>query len=218
LRIETLTVSRLNAASCTNDRILAVKCSLTGERTCYGAAGFGGQLNDHAVIVGFGRVGSAIGRALDAWDLPYVAIERDRRLVERLRAKGLPAVHGDASAPGILAAACVRRARLVIIATPDGYQARRILELARQLAPEIDTIVRTHSEAERTYLESQGVGFVVEAERETALGMTGYALRSMGLSEGEARLFVQSSRKFDDAGLLPRYLATGRGKLGSVQR
>lgn len=161
----------------------------------------GAQPKNHAVIVGFGRVGSAIGRALDAWELPYVAIDRDLRLVEKLHARGLCAVHGDASAPGILAAAGVGRAQLMVIAVPDGYQARRILELARQLAPKVDTIVRTHSEAEMTYLEAQGVGFVVQAEREIALGMTGYALRSMGLSEGEARLFVQSSRKFDDAGM-----------------
>jgi monovalent cation:H+ antiporter-2, CPA2 family len=161
----------------------------------------GASLRDHAVIVGFGRVGSAIGRALEAWDLPFVAIEQDRRLVERLRARGVPVLSGDASAPGLLAEAGIDRARLLIIASPDGYQARRILELARQVAPKIDTVVRTHSEAEMAYLLSQGVGLVVQGEREIALGMTGYALRSLGLSEGEARMFVQSSRGYDDAGI-----------------
>jgi CPA2 family monovalent cation:H+ antiporter-2 len=72
--------------------------------------GNGGGPRDHAVIVGFGRVGGAIGRALDAFELPYVVVERDRRLVEALRARGLEAVHGDASAPGILAAAGAGRA------------------------------------------------------------------------------------------------------------
>ena len=153
------------------------------------------------MIVGFGRVGSAIGRALEAWDLPYVAIEQDRRLVERLRDRGIPVLSGDASAPGLLADAGIDRARLLIIASPDGYQARRILELARQVAPKIDTVVRTHSETEMAYLQSQGVGLVVQGEREIALGMTGYALRSLGLSEGEARMFVQSSRGYDDAGI-----------------
>jgi CPA2 family monovalent cation:H+ antiporter-2 len=45
----------------------------------------------------------------------------------------------------------------------------------------------------------------VLAERELALGMMGYTLRILGLSEGEARLFVQSSRKFDDAGMAPEH-------------
>jgi CPA2 family monovalent cation:H+ antiporter-2 len=157
---------------------------------------------DHAIIVGYGRVGGTIGRALDAWDLPYVIVERDWRRVEELRAGGLPAIYGDASAPGILSAAGVDRARLLIVAAPDGYQARRILEIAREANPDIDTVVRTHSEAELEHLERMGVGLAVLAERELALGMMGYSLRSLGLSEGEARLFVQSARKYDDAGVM----------------
>ncbi len=124
------------------------------------------------------------------------------RRVEELRAGGLPAIYGDASAPGILSAAGVDRARLLIVAAPDGYQARRILEIAREANPDIDTVVRTHSEAELEHLEKNGVGLAVLAERELALGMMGYSLRSLGLSEGEARLFVQSSRKYDDAGMM----------------
>ena len=38
------------------------------------------------------------------------------------------------------------------------------------------------------------------AERELALGMMAYALRCLGLREGETRLYVQSWRKFDDGG------------------
>jgi CPA2 family monovalent cation:H+ antiporter-2 len=45
-----------------------------------------------------------------------------------------------------------------------------------------------------TYLERQGVGMVVMGERELALGMTEYALRSLGLSEDKARLVVQGLR------------------------
>jgi monovalent cation:H+ antiporter-2, CPA2 family len=158
-------------------------------------------LRDHAVLVGHGRVGSAIARALTAWELPYVVIDGDRRHVEDLRARpdAPPVVFGDASTPGILSAAGIERARLLIVATPDGYQARRILQIARAANPRIDTLVRTHSEEELHFLESQGVGLAILSEQELALGMMGYALRSMGLSQGEANLFVQSSRRSDDA-------------------
>jgi CPA2 family monovalent cation:H+ antiporter-2 len=154
----------------------------------------GDATRDHTVIVGFGRVGGAIGQALDAFELPYVVVERNRRIVEGLRAQRLRVVYGDASAPGILAAAGVGRARLLIAATPDGYQARRAFEIARELNPAIDTLVRTHSETEFAQLASKGVGLAVLAEQELALAMTGYALRSLGLSEGQARLYVQASR------------------------
>ncbi|MBD8908094.1 YbaL family putative K(+) efflux transporter [Methylorubrum zatmanii] len=151
-------------------------------------------LRDHTVIIGYGRVGSAIGQALQDWNLPFVVVERDRRRVEDLRAQGVPAVFGDATAPGILDAADIASARLVVVATPDPHQARRLLAKARATNPGIDSVVRTHSEAERRKLEEDGVGLVLMAERELALGMMTYALRSLGVREGEARLFVDSSR------------------------
>ncbi|MBB2960856.1 YbaL family putative K(+) efflux transporter [Methylobacterium sp. R2-1] len=151
-------------------------------------------MSGHAVIIGYGRVGSAIGKALQDWNLPFVVVERDRRRVEELRAQGVPAVFGDATAPGILDAADIGSARLVVVATPDPHQARRLLAKARTTNPGIDSVVRTHSDSERRRLEEDGVGLVLMAERELALGMMTYALRSLGVREGEARLFVDSSR------------------------
>jgi CPA2 family monovalent cation:H+ antiporter-2 len=152
------------------------------------------QRRDHVVIVGYGRVGSSIGTTLQAWDLPYVVVERDRRRVLDLRAAGVPAVFGDATAPGILEAARIGAARLLVVATPDPHQARRLVEAARASNPKIDTVVRTHSDVERRHLEEDRVGLVLMAERELALGMSLYALRSLGVREGEARLFIDSAR------------------------
>ncbi|GLS64090.1 YbaL family putative K(+) efflux transporter [Methylobacterium oxalidis] len=148
----------------------------------------------HAVVVGYGRVGSSIIQALQTWDLPYVVVDRDRRRVLDLRAEGIQAVFGDATAPGILEAADISKASLLVIATPDAHQARRLVEIAREANPKIDTVVRTHSDAERRHLEEDKVGLVLMGERELALGMTLYALRSLGVKEGEARLFVDTSR------------------------
>ncbi|MFE1598708.1 YbaL family putative K(+) efflux transporter [Methylobacterium sp. ID0610] len=148
----------------------------------------------HAVLVGYGRVGSSIGRALQAWDLPFVVVERDRRRVEELRQAGLETVFGDATAPGILEAADIGRARLLAVASPDAHQARQLIAIAREANPGIDTLVRTHSDTERRHLEQEGVGLVLMPERELGFGMTLYALRSLGISEGEARIFVDTSR------------------------
>jgi CPA2 family monovalent cation:H+ antiporter-2 len=151
-------------------------------------------LRDHAVIVGYGRVGRMIGEVLQAQRLPFVVVDHDRRLVERLRERGLHAVYGDATAAGVLNAAGIDRARLLIIATPEGFQLRRILELARKANARIDTAVRTHSVAELAYLERQGVGAAIMGVRELALGLTDYALRSLGISDDKARSIVQECR------------------------
>jgi monovalent cation:H+ antiporter-2, CPA2 family len=156
--------------------------------------GTGGR-RDHAVIVGYGRVGSVIGKGLRNQGLPIVVIEQDRPRVEALRARGVPAVYGDATTPGVLEAADTDKARLIVIATPQGFQTRRIIELARELNPRIDTAVRTHSESEVAYLEGQGVGIAIMGAREVALGLMGYALHSLGLPVEEAHLLAQKARR-----------------------
>src|SRR5207247_983513 len=48
-----------------------------------------GALQGHVVVCGFGRVGSAIGEALETFGVPYVAIETDPDIVKSLRARAV---------------------------------------------------------------------------------------------------------------------------------
>ena len=143
--------------------------------------------SDHAILVGYGRVGGAIGEILRAQQLPFAVIERDHLMLASAQAAGVPTIVGDGAAAGVLEAAGVSRARLVVVATPDSFQARRIVELARQLKPGIDLVVRTHSAGEVQKLEALGAGRVVFSERELAVGMLEYALRSLGVPAERAR-------------------------------
>jgi CPA2 family monovalent cation:H+ antiporter-2 len=152
-------------------------------------------LRGHAIIVGYGRVGSAIGETLTRVGMPYVIIEQNRETAEALRAKGLPVLYGDATRPGVLREAHVDQARLLIVATPDPFQSRAMIDLAREANPKIDTVARTHSENERDYLERHGVGLALIGERELALGMAHYALLRMGCEEKRADATVDAIRR-----------------------
>ncbi|MDE3150914.1 MAG: cation:proton antiporter [Gemmatimonadota bacterium] len=143
-------------------------------------------MHDHAVIVGFGRVGALIGRALERQGIPFLIVEKDREWFERLRERGLHVLFGDASKRAVLEHAHLERARLLVIAAPGTYQTRAILDAARQLNPAIDVVVRTHSASEQVYLEAHGVGEAVMGERELALGMARYALHAFGTDAGDA--------------------------------
>ena len=157
-------------------------------------------LKDHAIIVGYGRVGEIIGGALKAQGFPFVVIEENRRRVEELRKQSVTAIYGDATAAGVLQAAGVNRARLLIIAIPQGFQKRRIIELAREANPRIDTAVRTHRASELAYLKGQGVGLAIMGRREVALGLLRYALSSLGLSDEKAQAIVQTARMSGEGG------------------
>ena len=56
-------------------------------------------LRDHLVLVGFGRVGSHVGQELEREKLPFLVIEDRHELVEKLRASGIEAIHGNGAAP-----------------------------------------------------------------------------------------------------------------------
>jgi len=124
------------------------------------------RLTGHVVLVGYGRVGKRIGEALTANGISFVVAEENREVVEQLRKRGIPAVSGDASDPNVLIQAHVHRARMLLIATPDTLDVRRMIEIARTVNPRIETAVRTHSEEEAVLLEKEKAGKVFLGEHE----------------------------------------------------
>jgi monovalent cation:H+ antiporter-2, CPA2 family len=133
-------------------------------------------LSRQVVLVGYGRVGRRIAEALEKQRLPYVVAEQNRDIVERLRAQGIPAVFGDAADPAVLIQAHIARAGMLVIATPDTLDVRQMIGIARTLNPEIQTVIRTHSEEEAGLLEKEVAGKIFIGEEELAQSMTRYVL------------------------------------------
>lgn len=136
-------------------------------------------LTGQVVLVGFGRVGTRIARALSEQNVPYVVAEQNRELVERLRARNIPAVSGDAADPAVLIQAHIARAKMLVIATPDTVGVRRMVEVARMLNPSISIVLRTHSDEEAELLRGENLGTVFMGEHELARGMAEHILARM---------------------------------------
>jgi CPA2 family monovalent cation:H+ antiporter-2 len=128
-------------------------------------------LTGHIVVVGYGRVGRHIAEALDAQRVPYVVAEQQREAVEQLRGRGVHAVAGDASDPAVLIQAHVARAQMLVIATPDAFLARKMIEIARTLNPRVHVVVRSHSEDEAELLRREQAVEVLVGELELANSM-----------------------------------------------
>ncbi len=149
---------------------------------------------NHAVLVGYGRVGRTIGDALQRMGMPFIVIEQDRRVVDVMRKLEVTAVYGDATRPGILEHAKPEHAKLLVIASPDPYHARHIIELVRAKNPDIDVIVRTHGDVEQAMFEELGVKKAMMGERELAFGMAYHSLRSLGCDDDRADDIIQQLR------------------------
>ncbi|MDQ3492698.1 MAG: cation:proton antiporter, partial [Chloroflexota bacterium] len=156
----------------------------------------GQELRGHAILCGYGRVGRMISSALERRGFRYVVITLDRREVEALRKDGLPALYGDASNPELLEQAGIHEARTIIVAISDPHATRLIVERARAANERISLVVRTHSDAEVSHLQTvSGNIQAVHGGRELAVQMTRYTLRRFGVSATEAEAIAQGLRR-----------------------
>ncbi|MCG3186411.1 MAG: putative cation/proton antiporter YbaL [Rhodocyclaceae bacterium] len=134
-------------------------------------------LEGQVVLVGYGRVGKRIAGALEARGIPYVVVEQNRELVEKLRKQGIAAVSGNAADPAALIQAHIAEAAMLVVATPDPLNVRQVAETARKLNPDIEIVLRTHGEDESLMLRKEGIGTLFFGEEELAKGMAGYVLQ-----------------------------------------
>ena len=126
---------------------------------------------NHALLVGYGRVGSLLGEKLLASDIPLVVIETSRTRVDELRERGVRAVLGNAANEEIMQLAHLECAKWLILTIPNGYEAGEIVASARAKNPDIEIIARAHYDDEVTYITERGANQVVMGEREIARTM-----------------------------------------------
>jgi CPA2 family monovalent cation:H+ antiporter-2 len=128
-------------------------------------------LSHHVVLVGYGRVGSLIGRALKERHESFLVVEDADRLVAALHESKVEVIPGNAVEPRVLQAANVREARLLLIAIPNGFEAGQIVQQSRALNPQLRIVARAHSNDEVDYLMRLSADAVIMGEREIARGM-----------------------------------------------
>ncbi|EJN04008.1 YbaL family putative K(+) efflux transporter [Phyllobacterium sp. YR531] len=134
------------------------------------------SLTDHAVLVGYGRVGSLVGDALKEVGKPFLVIEDADKTVAKLRDDNIETIVGNAANGDILAAANLSGARQLILAIPNAFEAGQIVVKARAANPIISILARAHSDAEVQHLQDLGADAVIMGEREIARGIVSHIL------------------------------------------
>jgi monovalent cation:H+ antiporter-2, CPA2 family len=138
------------------------------------------KLEGQVVLVGYGRVGRNIAESLKAQGIHYVVAEQNRELVDQLRQQGIAAVAGNAGEAAVLIQAHIHKARMLVVATPDTFHVRAMIETARALNPDIRIAVRTHSEEEAALLRSERAGVIFIGEQELAKSMAAHVAGEIG--------------------------------------
>ncbi|HLV64588.1 MAG TPA: cation:proton antiporter [Polyangiaceae bacterium] len=155
-------------------------------------------LAGHAIVCGYGRVGSIVCRLLEQHGKPFVVIEEDLHIVEALRARGVTALFGDAGMPDVLDRAQLATAHVLVLCIPERMAVRQALEHAREVSRAAAILARTHSYDDCRFLQEQGVHHAIVGEMELALALGQRALEQFGVPRDDIeRSLTESRRRVD---------------------
>jgi CPA2 family monovalent cation:H+ antiporter-2 len=141
-------------------------------------------MRDHAILCGFGRVGSRVAQQLLGRKVPVVVIDLDPESILRARSQHIPTIYGDAEAREVLELANPHTASIAILTMPESSSAMVAARRLKEINPQLTVLARTHEEGKIGDLRRCGVDHVVFAEEETAKVIVRLALGSV-VKKGE---------------------------------
>ncbi len=171
----------------------------------------GGQ--EHAIVVGYGRVGKVVCALLKEHDVPFIATDSDASSVTRDRRAGHDVYYGDASDREYLRACGLMEAAAVIITINSREAIDEIVEMVRAMRPDIPIIARARDAEHARHLYAVGATDVVPETIEASLQLSEAALVGLGIAAGPAIASVHEKR---DAFRHELQLAAQEAGLGEI--
>ena len=167
----------------------------------------GGQ--NHAIVVGYGRVGKVVCELLREHGITYLAADLDAPSVTRDRRSGHDVYYGDASDMKFLEACGLANAAGVIITIHTQSAIDEVVEHVRSLRPDIPIVSRARDAAHASHLYSLGATDAVPETIEASLQLSEAALVGLGRPAGPVIASIHEKR--DE---IRRTLQQAAGKAG----
>lgn len=104
-----------------------------------------GELYDHYVVVGMGRVGSVVCRTLDEQGVPFIVVDQCEECISEADENGWLYLQGDATSEEVLEAAGVRRAKGLVTALDTDADNLFVALTARGLNQKLYIVARSSS-------------------------------------------------------------------------
>ena len=120
------------------------------------------QLEDHVLVIGFGRMGRRAAAQLDEDTVPFVVVDIAEEIAEACRDMGYLHVIGNAEEDEVLETAGIGRAKAVIVCTRSDADNAFIVMSARALAPEVFIVVRADDADAVRKLERAGADRAID--------------------------------------------------------
>ena len=118
-------------------------------------------MKNHIIICGFGRNGKQAARKLRTYNKPFVIIEKEKEIIERLQEENVPFVLGNANEDETLIEAGIERASTLISALPSDADNLFVVLSARQINSKMTIISRASQETSYNKLKLAGANNVI---------------------------------------------------------
>jgi voltage-gated potassium channel len=122
------------------------------------------KLQKHIIVCGFGRNGSQAAQRLNAYNRPFVIVEKRKETIERFESEFL-FVEGDANEDEVLLTAGIDRASYLIVTLPDDAMNLFVVLTARQLNPRLFIISRASQISSVRKLQLAGADKVIMPDK-----------------------------------------------------
>lgn len=153
------------------------------------------QLENHVVVVGYGRVGHHIVDVLEYLKLPRLVVDAEVTRLAELEKLGVPTLFGDAANSEVLKHAGLTRARALVVTVPDEATAEVVVASARVLAPQLAIIARAGTQSGVARLAELGAQDVIHPELEGGLEIVRHTLLRLGLPPVEVQKYTDVVRR-----------------------
>jgi monovalent cation:H+ antiporter-2, CPA2 family len=153
------------------------------------------ELVNHAVIIGYGRVGKHMVDVLETLEVPMLVIETDVERIALLNQRKVPTLYGDASNSEVLTHAHLQKASVLIVTVPEETAAAMIVTSAKDINPDLTVIARAATEEGVLLISSMGANHIIHPELEGGLEMVHHTLLSLGFPLQEVHRYAEAVRK-----------------------
>ncbi len=169
-------------------------------------AGGDGPFRAHVVLLGHGDVGSVLIRFLRLREIPFIVIEQDYTTAMALRSQGVRVVHGHGEDPELLNQAGIKDARMLLVTATQPVSARRAIEHAHRMNPQLNVIARVHHDSLLAALSGLPRTQVVQGDVELAYAMARYMLLAAGVSAIETEALILDARRGETGSTPTRFI------------
>lgn len=134
------------------------------------------ELEGHAVVCGYGRVGRTVARLL-APSIGVVVVDVDPERANAAAEAGLPVVEGDATDDDVLTRAGLTNAGILVAALPTDADNLYVVLSGRAERPDLHIVARARSETSEAKLLRAGADRVINPQEIGARRIAAFALQ-----------------------------------------